>query len=343
MSTKDIAVSIIVPVYNVEPYLKKCLDSLVNQTLENIEIIAVNDASPDNCISILKEYKIKYPDKFSYIDSPVNLRQGGAKNLGIKAAQGKYIAFIDSDDWVDLDMYRLLYEKGIETNSDIVDADYYFATHDKLVFNLSNSADQIGVLDNIKRKSLILSNGRMVTKIYRKTIFFENNIRFPEHTFYEDNEIGKLPLMYANKLEKVNKPLYYYFMRENSTSHTIAHYPDRFQTSINMLLHLKERGFYNVYKEEIDICFLILYYSSTLASIFFSKLKLPIGVMREMRKTVKEITPLYKVNRYYKTNISLPNRIIMELNDISPLLLFPLRYGYLLFFKNIYRKIIKKK
>lgn len=91
------AVSIIVPCYNVEKYLPRCIESLVNQTLEDIEIILVNDASPDNSIKIMKEYELKYPNKIKIIDSQINLRQGGARNLGIDIATGEFIGFVDSD------------------------------------------------------------------------------------------------------------------------------------------------------------------------------------------------------------------------------------------------------
>ena len=102
-------VSIIVPVYNVEKYLRECLDSLVNQTLKEIEIICINDASPDNSLKILKEYKKKNPDLIQLIDLKKNLFQGGARNRGLDVAQGEYIAFVDSDDIPNLDFYLSMY------------------------------------------------------------------------------------------------------------------------------------------------------------------------------------------------------------------------------------------
>ena len=98
-----IEVSVIVPVYNVEKYLNRCVESLLNQTYKNIEIILVNDASPDNSIAIMKEYEKKYPDIIKCIYLTKNVRQGGARNRGLKIAKGKFICFVDSDDWVDSD------------------------------------------------------------------------------------------------------------------------------------------------------------------------------------------------------------------------------------------------
>ena len=97
-------VSIIIPVYNVEQYLPKCLDSIINQTLKDIEIICINDGSIDNSLSILKEYASK-DDRIIIIDKE-NEGQGIARNLGIKKAKGKYIGFVDPDDWVDIQMFE---------------------------------------------------------------------------------------------------------------------------------------------------------------------------------------------------------------------------------------------
>ncbi|WP_294594847.1 glycosyltransferase family 2 protein, partial [uncultured Rikenella sp.] len=96
---KEYKVSVIVPCYNAEQFLTRCLDSLVNQTLEGIEIICVNDASPDNGIAILRDYETRYPNVV-VIDLKENVRQGGARNRGIEIARGEYIGFVDADDWV---------------------------------------------------------------------------------------------------------------------------------------------------------------------------------------------------------------------------------------------------
>ena len=106
--------SIIVPVYNMagENKLQFCLDSLLSQNLEDYEIIAVDDCSTDNSLEILKGYEARNPDKFRIIHSEVNKHQGGAKNIGIRVAKGEWIGFIDADDWIDPDMYRLMLENA---------------------------------------------------------------------------------------------------------------------------------------------------------------------------------------------------------------------------------------
>ena len=118
--------SIIVPVYNMaaEHKLEYCLDSLVNQTLEDYEIIAVDDCSTDESWAILQQYEKRFSEKFHAVHSEENKHQGGAKNIGLKLAKGEWIGFIDSDDWIRADMYERLIGKAEETGADLVGCDY---------------------------------------------------------------------------------------------------------------------------------------------------------------------------------------------------------------------------
>ena len=111
-------VSVIIPVYNVEKYLSECLDSVVNQTLKDIEIICVNDGSPDGSAAILEEYAQK--DNRIKVITQENRGLSEARNSGLKIASGEYIAFLDSDDYIDLKFFEQLYKRGIESNSDVV-------------------------------------------------------------------------------------------------------------------------------------------------------------------------------------------------------------------------------
>ena len=116
---KSVKVSVIVPVYNVEHCLPQCLDSLVNQTLQEIEILVINDGSPDNSHSIIDDYVSRYPDKIrSFLKENGGLSD--ARNYGIAKARGEYLAFVDSDDYVDMDMCEKMYARAVETDADIV-------------------------------------------------------------------------------------------------------------------------------------------------------------------------------------------------------------------------------
>ena len=165
--SKDIKVSIIIPVYNVEQYLPKCLDSIINQTLKDIEIICINDGSTDNSLSILKEYASK-DDRMIIIDKE-NKGQGIARNLGIKKAKGKYIGFVDPDDWVDIQMFEKMYNQAQKLNSEIVICDLvkyqeWNEKYTKFYFHIEAK-------NTYKSKKIYLkTNENIDKKIFNKTL-----------------------------------------------------------------------------------------------------------------------------------------------------------------------------
>ena len=118
-------ISIIMPAYNVEKTIKKAAYSCVNQSLKDIELIIVDDCSTDSTRDLMVEIKNEYPDKVKILFQEKNSRQGAARNKGYKEAEGKYILFVDSDDWIDIKMYQRLYKKIIEEKADICSCDYY--------------------------------------------------------------------------------------------------------------------------------------------------------------------------------------------------------------------------
>ena len=203
-------VSIIVPVYNVEKYLTKCLDSLVNQTLKDIEVIVVNDGSPDNSQTIIDKYNKKYPDIIkSYIKE--NGGQGSARNLGLKKATGEYIGYVDSDDYVSIDMYEKMYNKAKEDDYDIV-----MCTH--TVVNENNGSEFIENLflktDNDKDNAFF-NNAGVCNKIYKRELL--KGLEFRSKVWYEDLDFVSIVIMKSNKIGFINLGLYYYLYREGST------------------------------------------------------------------------------------------------------------------------------
>ncbi len=115
-------ISVILPIYNTSKYLRQCLDSIVNQTLKDIEIICIDDGSTDNSLDIVKEYTAKDP-RVKFLTQP-NQGQGVARNKGIDLAEGEYIGFVDTDDWIELNMYQKMYTTAIENNCDLVFCNY---------------------------------------------------------------------------------------------------------------------------------------------------------------------------------------------------------------------------
>ena len=203
-------ISIIVPVYNMasDNKLEYCITSLLRQTMENYEIIAVDDASTDNSLEILRTFEKQYPKVLRVIASKENHHQGGARNLGIKAARGIYIGMMDSDDWAAPDMYEKLWKKAVETGADVVGCDYSLVhthTMERGKYIVVNTKEQTGKLDEEKKKLLILQPGSMVIKIYRREIIVKNALWFPEDIFYEDNCMSPLWLLHCTHFGRVEE------------------------------------------------------------------------------------------------------------------------------------------
>lgn len=209
--------SIIVPVYNVEKYLPKCLESLIKQTLKDIEIICVNDGSMDNSLAILKEFASK-DSRIKIID---NQHQGVAKtrNTGIEQSTGEYIGFVDSDDYIDIDFFEKLYNSATKSNSDIAIAS--ILKHKKF-FNIYNAKytkeetaitiqDKIKLCEDKKHFFFYAWN-----KIYHSGFIKENNIKFSEGQIYEDVMFAIKALYYSNKIISVYGTKYHYIEHENS-------------------------------------------------------------------------------------------------------------------------------
>ena len=171
ISTENgIKVSVIVPVYNVEKYIKKCLDSLLGQTLKEIEILAVNDGSTDSSSEILNEYASR--DSRIIVLNKENGGLSDARNYALPHVRGEYIGFIDSDDYVDSEMFRVMYQKAVETDSDIVECNLH---------HTFDSYEDTEIGKHITDKKEMIMHGRSVVwnKIYKSTFLKSIGVLFP--------------------------------------------------------------------------------------------------------------------------------------------------------------------
>lgn len=231
MSSK---VSIIIPVYNVEEYLKQCLDSVVNQTLKEIEIICVNDGSIDGSLQILEEYAQK--DKRIKIITEKNGGLGAARNTGMEYATGEYIGFVDSDDWIDLTMYEKLYKNAKSQNSDIVMCPIHLFddTAKKLRYNhpyytleCFNEDFDNRVFNHDDTKDFLFKISVTAwNKIYKKKFLDEINAKFPEGLIFEDNPFFHKVYLNANNVSLIRDFLYFY--RINRSDSIISKADKRF-------------------------------------------------------------------------------------------------------------------
>lgn len=298
--------SVIIPVYNMakDGNLNFCLDSIINQDYKDLEIIAVNDASTDNSLEILREYERRYPEKVKVVTYKDNRHQGGARNEGIKYATGEWIGFIDSDDWVAADYFSKLIAKGEETGADVVGCTFNLVN--KHTFEVgkiakTNTIDQSGEFDTEKRKRFLENNGSSVTKIYRASLIRDNNLSFPEHIFYEDNAAGPVWAMYFKHFEYIDEPLYYYYQHDSSTVHTITaeRCNDRMTAGEMMLSEIKKRGFLEEYHDEIESIFTTIYFTNTVFSYMRIKKGKKYSVIKHIKKRMMEEFPDFRSNKNY--------------------------------------------
>lgn len=259
----EIAVSIIVPVYNVEAYLKRCMSSLLGQSLKNIEIIMVDDGSTDNSGAICDEYAAQN-DNVRVIHKQ-NGGLGYARNSGLDVAQGEFIGFVDSDDFVDDTMYELLYSAAKESGAD------YVRCRNAVFLEQNNQAysSSTGITpglyshDDAIKQMLYPMLGKSIKSgkedyigvsvwraIYRRSIIEEHNIRFlsERDIISEDIPFNLDYLTHADTAYAVDAVLYYYVMRDGSLTKTFR--PDRFDKEIALNRRLTEKAqAYNIFDD----------------------------------------------------------------------------------------------
>ena len=213
-------ISTISPIYNQEKIIEQCARSLFEQTLDGIEYIFVNDATPDNSISVLKSIIEEYPTRKPFVKI-INLKKNGgvsnARRIGMENATGEYVIHADSDDWVDRDMYERLYIKAKETDADIVGCNFrHEFSNTQYVFH-QQYADTME--ENIRR----LINGKifpsLCTSLTRRSLIVENGISFPEGLNMGEDLFFNLQLyLYAKKIVYIDRAPYHYRHTEDSGS-----------------------------------------------------------------------------------------------------------------------------
>lgn len=215
-------ISVIVPVYNVQNYLERCIESVLNQTFKNFELILVNDGSTDNSLNICKRYK---KDNRIKIISQKNKGLSAARNKGLELAQGEYVSFIDSDDFVEKDYLKLLFENINKYSTDIAMCEYFLTNEKGKKYSIVRFNEPKTILVLSGRETLKYSYEKNGTsnivawnKIYKKTMF--NNIKYKEGSYFEDDQIAGQLFYTAKRVSFVHQPLYNYVQRSNSIIHS---------------------------------------------------------------------------------------------------------------------------
>jgi hypothetical protein len=299
-------ISIIIPAYNAEKYINKCIDTLINQTKKELEIIVINDGSTDNTENIVKSYKDK---RIKYYKNK-NQGIGKTRNFGIEKATGKYLMFVDSDDYIEKDACEKMFNRAENNNLDIVICDFY---------KVYDSGDTEQIHTPSFKDSTLKDNPDIITeylcpwaKLYNRKLIIDNNIRFVENLKYEDAPFVIESLCSANKIGKVDECLNYYVIHGNSET-TVR---DRRCFDILKIIDIirKYTNNKNYLKEKIDKLTVRIITNYTIQQRMQSNKKIGMEFIDKAFEYLEKEIPDYKNNKYYE-NRSILKRII-EKNKI---------------------------
>lgn len=279
-------VSIIVPVYNTMNYLKKCLDSLVNQSLKNIEIIVVNDGSTDDSQKIIDEYVQKYDFVRGY-----KKKNGGlsdARNYGLKYAKGKYITFIDSDDYVKKDLFLKTYNYAIKHKLDVVVSDTIIKEENKEYILKSNLNYSINPLQNY-----VIAYPMACIRLIKKEVL--NDLKFKKGILYEDLELMPSLVLKTKKIGFSDYAGYYYVQRTGSIMKQKEF--NKKQLDIFEVLDVNRKRLYDKYPMEVEYLYIThLLRSATLRFLDYKETE---EYLKKIRNIMYEEFPNWKKNPYY--------------------------------------------
>lgn len=238
--------SVIVPIYNVEAQLSDCLDSLVNQSQKDIEIIAINDASTDGSRNLLQTYAERY-SKMHIIDMEKNCGAGLSRNRGIEVASGQYIGFVDGDDWVDLDFYATLLDSIEEESCDIAIAsisDEYSNTISSAFRYVYDHDTTIDGRTGLKLLTKSCNLGTFISpimnnKIYRAGFLKEHHICCSDNKSWQDDFFSFFAILYADKIRMVPRTQYHYRQRLSSVTHMATTAIDKIDNCIDVMIKIR--------------------------------------------------------------------------------------------------------
>lgn len=330
----EIKVSIIIPVYNTEQYLRQCLDSVINQTFKNIEVIIINDGSTDGSLNIINEYK----ENYSYIKVINQTNKGYSKvrNVGLKIASGDYIGFVDSDDFIEKNMFEKLVNKAIDTNADIVSCNYYmiYKKGKKEISIALNNTPQIKILAQSQfsftgAEILLLDEAFVWNRIYKRDFLEKNNIQFDENIcFMEDTLFHRIALICSEKVVYIRDILYFYRIKRKGAQTTFTDYRNfsTFVISDKLFSLINNKRFVNVlpWMRYLMIGLLCLGYErieNKYKKKYFIKIYKYLKKY-DMKENIKDIFSIYRkirkryfmCMRYYVLKILYPIIIKLALN-----------------------------
>ena len=299
-------ISVIVPVYGVEKYIAKCIDSILNQTFKDFEIIVVDDGTKDKSIDIINQ---QFNDKRIEIYHKKNGGLASARNFGLEKATGDYLLFIDSDDFVNKDMFMNLYNESVNNNLDIVMCDYYKYYND-------TNKEVIPLIPNFDDKNIKCYVNAMPTsscKLFKRDLFYKNNLVFPEGLLFEDNAVIPYVCALTRNISYIKQPYYYYLQRDGSYLNRQEYnkkWEDIFESLEVLYNHFVDGNKYDEYHDELEYIF--IEYLIHAAGLKFLKYKEGVTNLEKIHDVMTEKFSNWNKNKYFK-QMPLKYRIVCNL------------------------------
>lgn len=302
-------ISVIIPVYNVEKYLRKCIESVLAQNFSDYEILLIDDGSTDLSGQICDEYAEKYAIVKAIHQK--NMGQGGARNTGIENANGDYLLFVDSDDAVKENMLGFLYDTAVSNNSDIVSFGMYYVYEDGRI--MATRAPISNGIKDIYHKEIshyFSTDSYVWNKFFKTGLFFKSGVRYPEHMWYEDLSVNQKIALFAEKVTLTDKMFYKYLQRENSTMHikNTDRNSDMLTVVSDILDFYKKNNAFNEYYDEL--CFMTVMHMMVLCSLRVASDNAHHPLLKKFYNFTYENFPDFKKNNYVKKHLTQRHRVI---------------------------------
>ena len=297
-------VSIIIPVYNAGPYIEACMASLVAQTLDNIEVLLVDDHGRDDSMEFARRFVEAHPSgkTFRFLTTPHNMGPGPARNVGIESAQGEYVAFIDSDDVVGPGFCELLYREAKLYDADLTYCQALLVKRDEAL-PMRNPLVKNGPFDGEQRRFFLTHYTTLfVSFLYRRSLLNEYGIRFPSTRSAEDSYFLTCSLLAATRIACVDKSLYHYLVHDESLSEVRnpKRYQDKIQSFDLLMQFAREKGLYEPDKAELDYIYLKKAYLLGIFTYIYNEDYPQTLVLNNIYNHLLSYVPYYKRNSYYR-------------------------------------------
>ena len=296
-------ISVIIPVYNTEQYLEACLNSVFGQTLEELEVILVNDGSTDSSLNIMEKYQAKYPDRVKLL-SKENGGQATARNVAIPLCTGEYIGFVDSDDYIEQEMYERMYQKAKETDADYVECDYV-----NVKVNADGETERIADYGSRVReytcKEDMFIDPMLApwNKIYKRTLLQESDVWFPEGYIYEDTAFCLKAISLVKRFAFVPEKYVVHYFRGGSTMNVnkSKRVANIFPVLEDVIAFYRKHELFEKYYSELEYEIVkILLCSSLIRISEIPDRKLKKQNCKDTWTMIMEYFPKYKKNKYLK-------------------------------------------